>query len=182
MKGLRRTMILSGCLVATLALGACGDDTGDDGSDPSGGSEGSGGSGSTEAAASDWQDLAPCSLVPADVVTSTLGTAAEGVADTSDPTRPTCVWEVDGGVELLRVMLWQPPLPDALTGAAAETVEVGDRTGYVQVQTKASCLVDVEAEPAWLQLDLLAPSGEESPQFCADVAAPLAEQVLAQVG
>lgn len=66
--------------------------------------------------------------------------------------RPMCEWKsskYDGG----RLALWQPPAPDMVTDTD-DTVRVGQHTGHITSETSTSCLMDVKAEPAYLQLDV----------------------------
>lgn len=154
--------------LAALALGltGCSDDEPDPGSD--------------DRTSVSWVETDVCSLVDGERVAELLGDGATAQETTDRPRRPECEWSVGGATERLVLRLWQPPVPDALADGAERTTEVGDRTGYVQSETRGSCSMHVEAEPAWLTVDLDVPQDRSGPQLC-DQVAPLADEVLAEV-
>lgn len=160
------------------ALSACGSGTGDDtGTDA--------GTTSDAAAGDDWRTVDACTLLTADDLAPYLEDPATPGVDDSEEGRPGCVWEGADGFASVRVTLWVPPAPEVQRGGDALTV--GDDAGYVTSQTATSCLVDVEAEPAWVQLEArassdLVPDGVDDTTFCSEVAAPTAQAVLDRVG
>ncbi|WP_043642545.1 DUF3558 domain-containing protein [Nocardioides alkalitolerans] len=175
------TRTAAGVLLVAV-LSACGSGTGDDSGTDAGTDAGTT---SDAAAGDDWRTVDACTLLTADDLAPYLeDPATPGVDDSADG-RPGCVWEGADGFASVRVMLWAPPAPEVQQGGDALTV--GDAAGYVTSQTATSCLVDVEAEPAWVQLDArassdLVPDGVDDTTFCSEVAAPTAQAVLDRVG
>ena len=165
-----RTLPAAIVTTGLLVVSACGDDVDDEPGDPGTG-------------ASVPTSLDPCGLLGAETVAEALGAGATPTAEQTadDADRVECVWTVEDTFAELRVLVWEPPDTDALT-RAEETVEVGERTAYVQGSNESQCLLDVEADGGyWVQLELDADDTLASGDFCASSAAPLAEEVLAAV-
>ena len=154
-------------MIALLALPACGD-----GGDDSASAD--------DRTSVSWLDTDVCSLVDDADVATLIGPKATTKAGGSGPSRPECAWTVAGTERRLVLRLWQPPVPAALTDGTRRTTAVGPDTGYVEAEDKQSCLMHVEAEPAWLSVDLVVPRDGSRPRLC-DAVTPMAEQVLAFV-
>jgi hypothetical protein len=160
------TSVAGATLVALATLAGCGDDP-----SPTGETQ------ETEA----WQDTDPCTLLDAEQVADLIGPDAVADNATDDPERPQCTWSVGESPQELVLRLWQPPIPEALTDHATRTTEVGDRTGWVESEGEGFCNMHVEAEPAWLTVDLNVRFEKFQPKLC-NAAVATAETVLDQVG
>jgi hypothetical protein len=152
-------------IVALLMLSGCGDD--------------SDGAPDNRTSVS-WLDTDVCALVDTSDVEALIGHDATSKPEQANPRRPECVWVVPGTTRKLVLRLWQPPVPQSLSDTATRTTSVGGRTGYVETENKDSCMMHVEAEPAWLSVDLAVPHDGFRPRLC-DAVVPTAEQVLAFV-
>ncbi|MBB3050018.1 hypothetical protein FHS23_001013 [Prauserella isguenensis] len=163
-------------IAAALSLTACGSESGSPESSPDSGQV----SASGEQAA--WQQKDPCSLLSEQDLRPYLGDEAGSVSPkrTSKFDRPTCEWR-SGKYDGVRLALWQPPAPDIVTDTD-KTVEVGERTGYITSETSTNCLMDVKAEPAYLQIDVNAADVDGGREHYCEVAAETARAALTKLG
>lgn len=159
--------------VSVVGLAACGTGGGDS-------AAGAPASASGEQAA--WQQKDPCSLLSEQDLRPYLGDEAGSVSPkrTSKFDRPTCEWR-SGKYDGVRLALWQPPAPDIVTDTD-KTVEVGERTGYITSETSTNCLMDVKAEPAYLQIDVNAADVDGGREHYCEVAAETARAALTKLG
>lgn len=122
-----------------------------------------------------WVGVDACGLLDDQQVAEALGRGDATAVSSSTGGRPACVWSAPGGARRLRLLLWSPPAPELLTRGVTR-VPVGDAAGYVRAPDDARCFMNVEADPAWLQLELV--PAHPVRDLCQAVAAPLAERAL----
>ncbi|GAA1201181.1 DUF3558 family protein [Prauserella alba] len=171
-----RLVFMTTAIAATLSLAACGSESGGTDSAPA----------SAPLSAPDgqaaWQQQDPCSLLSEQELQPYLGDKAGSIPPerSSKLNRSTCEWKVskyDG----VRLVLWQPPAPTVVTDRD-KTVEVGERTGYITSETSTSCLMDVKADPAYLQIDVNAADVDSGREHYCEVAAETAQAALTKLG
>lgn len=153
----RKLSYVSGVFVAVVLVGACGDaDSG----------ESSAGEQSPQPTpTAQWQQTDVCGLLSDQEARDYLrGQEATGrkqnKSDATGGQRPGCGWQA-GSQYKLDLALWQPPAPGVQSENAERTLDVNGKKGYVTSQTEVSCTVDVEAEPAWLQVITFSPRPED---------------------
>lgn len=170
---------LAGALATALvACGGDGDDRGDGDPTPTDATGAAEPTGTPEAA---WRDVDPCTLLSEEQVAQALAVAEAAPATPGDdPRRPECTWSVEQYGAELRLMLWEPPAPEALAEGNPSLL-VRDRPAYVQGSNDSQCFLQVDDGDFWLALDLDADPSGASDDFCADEAVPVAEQVLEAV-
>ncbi|MQA08458.1 MAG: DUF3558 domain-containing protein [Pseudonocardiaceae bacterium] len=178
-RGGRRFVALLGILSSVVLLSAC-----SEGGRSTEQPRNSAAAGSTAGSAGSWQQTDTCTLLSdEDVRTHLRGEAVRPKPDNQRADRPTCVWEGQA-THKVRVVLWQPPIPSVQTDTAERVIDVAGKRGYVSVETDLHCTMDVDAGPAWIQLDTSAPlpeSGDTEAAEC-DRAAGLGKKALTQLG
>ncbi|PXY34999.1 hypothetical protein BAY59_05880 [Prauserella coralliicola] len=159
-----RQVVAAVAAVAMLGLTACSEDSEETDS------------------ASDWQQEDPCSLLTEEEAETYLGEDASAITPkrTDEQDRPRCDWKGTGTGEVT-LMLWEPPMPDVITDTS-DTVKVGDTIGYITSETASSCHLDVEAHPAFVQLQARGSGGLTSDESYCDAVARTADGVLARLG
>lgn len=79
--------------------------------------------------------------------------------------------------------VWVPPSPEVQK--ANESLDVSGKTGYIVTDMEGSCTMDVEASPAWIQIDTNAPlpegGADAEPRECVR-AGKLVTKAFAQLG
>lgn len=139
-----RTRAATIAAALALALTACGNDEPEIG----GGSDA-------------FSDVDPCSLLTEqDISAHLLGEKATPKRATNEFDRPSCTWgNPDASSHEVKLMLWQPPLPDVQKDSPS--LPVGDRKGYVSIARSGGCMMDIDAGRAWLQFDTSVPAPED---------------------
>jgi hypothetical protein len=128
-------------------------------------------------ATADWSTLDPCTLLPAEEITSYLGPGAETTGTkTEKPNRPECTWKGKDR-DQVKIMLWQPPAKDVIASPSKKTLPVGSKTGYITSSTPASCLLEVDGGTAFVSMDAKAfsqtPSSAAADTTCKKAATTL---------
>lgn len=162
------SVIVSGITAILLPMTACGDSD-DNTRTPSGATTGS-------ADQSDWRAVDACGLLPEEDVVAYLGETDAPSSRTDEHGRPTCNW-TGSGTDRIRLTVWEPPAPDVIADPSKRTLDVGDKTGYVTTETGSSCLLEVDAGPAFLSMQVYASGTAPGDDVCQLVGGSLANAV-----
>jgi uncharacterized protein DUF3558 len=125
----------------------------------------------------------PCTLLTSDEVTEQLrGEPAEPKAEKPQG-RPTCTWETRDARYEVRLMMWHPP--DPAVQRAHDRMDVAHRPGHVAETSANSCLLDIELDDRWMQVETRTPPAKDTATVTDDLgcqrAARLASQAMARL-